>query len=68
MDFTLSEDQKLFQQTTREFVAREIEPAAARIDESNEFPAEIVARLGELGLQGVSIPEKLGGSGGDTIH
>lgn len=68
MDFALSEDQQIFQRMVRDFAVRELQPAAAGVDEEEKFPADNVRKLGELGLMGVAIPEEYGGSGGDSIH
>jgi alkylation response protein AidB-like acyl-CoA dehydrogenase len=68
VDFSLSEEQLMFQKMVRDFVAKELEPIAARLDENEEYPAEVIKKMGELGLMGVTIPEKYGGSGGDSIH
>jgi butyryl-CoA dehydrogenase len=67
MDFELSEEQRMIRDTARDFAAREIAPKAAELDKSGRWPAEIVARLGELGLMGVAIPQEYGGSGMDTL-
>lgn len=67
MDFSFSEDQKIFQRMVRDFAVREIEPIAAHIDEADEFPAECARKMGELGLYGVVYPEEYGGGGGDTV-
>jgi alkylation response protein AidB-like acyl-CoA dehydrogenase len=55
------------QDTVRSFVEKEVRPHAGRWDEEGTFPAETVAKLGELGLMGVMVPEEYGGSGMDTI-
>jgi len=68
MDFSLTEDQRMLRQMVRDFAANELEPVAAQIDESEEFPAENIKKMGELGLFGVTIAEEYGGSGGDSIH
>ncbi|MEO6418718.1 MAG: acyl-CoA dehydrogenase family protein, partial [Polyangiaceae bacterium] len=67
MDFDLTEEQTLIRDTARDFAAREIAPKAAELDKSGRWPAEIVARMGELGFLGVAIPEEYGGSGLDTV-
>jgi len=67
MDLALSPEQQLLQKTAREFAQREVAPIAAEIDEQHRFPAELVRRMGELGLMGVAIPEAWGGSGMDTV-
>jgi butyryl-CoA dehydrogenase len=63
MNFDLSPEQKLIQDTARDLATREILPRAAEIDRKHEFPRQIFARLGELGLLGVMVPEKFGGAG-----
>jgi len=65
MDFGLTEQQRMLRQTVRDFATHEIEPAAATIDEREEFPWEIVRKASELGLLGLTIPEAYGGSGMD---
>ncbi len=63
MDFDLTEDQKMLRETVRDFADREIKPAAARIDETGEFPAAELKKIAGLGLFGLTIPEAYGGSG-----
>ncbi|MBN1176921.1 MAG: acyl-CoA dehydrogenase family protein [Dehalococcoidales bacterium] len=63
MDFDLTEEQKMLQSTLRDFAENEILPAAARIDRTEEFPAEELRKMAGLGLFGLTIPEKYGGSG-----
>ena len=63
MNFDLSPEQKLIQDTARDLAAREIAPRAAEIDRSHAFPRDIFTRLGEVGLLGVMVPEKWGGAG-----
>lgn len=67
MDFTLSEEQKLFQQSVRAFVQREVIPAAREIDERDEFPRALFQRCGALGYFAVRYPESIGGMGGDAL-
>ena len=63
MDFDLSEDQRSIRDMVRSFARNEIAPHAASWDEAQHFPRELFARLGELGLLGVIIPEEHGGAG-----
>lgn len=67
MDFELTEEQKLVQQTARDFSTREIEPKAAELDKNARWPTEIVARMAELGFLGLAIPEEYGGAGLDNV-
>jgi butyryl-CoA dehydrogenase len=67
MDLELTPEQTLIRDTARDFATKEIAPAAAEIDRSHRFPKEIVARLGELGLLGVAVPERWGGADMDTV-
>src|SRR5207245_4674766 len=60
-------EQTLIRNTAREMAAKEIAPKAAEIDREHRFPREIVARLAEMGLMGVAIPQEWGGAGMDTV-
>jgi len=68
MDFQLTEDQQKFRDMVRDFAKKEIEPIAERIDVNEEYPLEIIKRLGELGIMGITVDEKYGGSGNNCIH
>lgn len=63
MNFHLSEEQKILQQTLREFAQNEIAPGAAERDESGRFPHELIPKLAELKLLGIALPETYGGAG-----
>jgi alkylation response protein AidB-like acyl-CoA dehydrogenase len=63
MNFELNQEQKILQKTVRDFCAREIIPKAARWNEEARFPHEIVAPLAGLGVLGIQIPERYGGTG-----
>ncbi len=67
MDFELSEDQSLLQSTVRDFAEEVVRPRAARIDQTGEFPKDVFAEAGKLGLAGVSVPVEHGGSGMDVV-
>lgn len=67
MNLELTAEQSMVQQTARDFATREIEPQAKGLDHTGEWPAELVARLGELGLMGVAIDEAHGGAGFDHV-
>ena len=63
MEFSFSEDQRLLRKTVREFAETEIAPTVMQYDESQEFPREIMHKVGELGLLGILFPEEYGGAG-----
>jgi short-chain 2-methylacyl-CoA dehydrogenase len=67
VDFELSAEQRLIQQTVRDFARSEIAPVAEELDRTKSFPYEIVGKLGELGLMGIPFPEEYGGGGADTL-
>ncbi|MGB7970610.1 MAG: acyl-CoA dehydrogenase family protein [Candidatus Deferrimicrobiaceae bacterium] len=67
MNFELSHEHVSLREMVRTFVGREVRPHARYWDESGIFPAETVAKLGELGIMGVMVPEEYGGAGMDTI-
>ncbi len=67
MNFELTEEQKMIQEMARKFAEREIRPVASELDRLHAHPAEICAKMGELGLMGVTIPEEYGGAGMDYI-
>jgi len=61
MDFQLGEDELLLKENVRQFCRTEVLPNAGTWDEEESFPADAVARLGELGLLGMEAPEAHGG-------
>jgi butyryl-CoA dehydrogenase len=67
MNFDLTEDHRLIQQTARDFATKEIEPHAAELDRTARWPTEIVARMAELGFMGLAIPTEYGGAGLDAV-
>jgi butyryl-CoA dehydrogenase len=67
MDFELTEEQRMFQETARQFAEKEIAPIAEQVDERGEFPRETIRKLGELGFMGVAVPQAFGGAGADTV-
>lgn len=67
MDFRLNDDQTALQQALRDFCEAEISPKALERDESGRFEDGLVAKLGEMGLFGMYVPEEYGGTGLDVI-
>lgn len=67
MDFALSEEHRMIQDTARDFADKELVPIAEHVDETREAPLEVVKKLGELGFLGMMVPEEYGGAGLDDI-
>ena len=63
MDFELSEEQRAFAQSARDFAQAEFAPHAAQWDAEAVFPKEAIAKAGELGFCGLYAPERIGGLG-----
>ncbi len=63
MDFELTQDQMTIRDMVRDLARNEIAPNGVAWDESQEFPRDLFAQLGGLGLLGVLIPEEYGGAG-----
>ena len=63
MEFRPTEGQVAVAKAAREFAEKEMRPAVMKHDESQEFPFEIVRKLGELGFMGMTWPEELEGAG-----
>lgn len=67
MDFELREEQRLVRMSVRQFMLKEIEPVAEKIDREDALPEGIWKTLGDLGLLGVTVDEEYGGSGFDLL-
>ncbi len=67
MDFELSEEQQMFRDVLRRFVNDEIKPVARQLEQSGEYPTEIVAKMADLGLFGITVGDEYGGLGLDTV-
>ena len=65
MDFTLSEEARRIREMIAEFVDEEVVPVAAAIDETDEFPADLIDQMADLGLMGMPFDEAYGGAGLD---
>ena len=63
MTFGFTENQKMIAEMVRNFAAREMAPFVREWDETQEFPVQLMKKLGELGLMGVLVPQEYGGSG-----
>ncbi|MCK6605232.1 MAG: acyl-CoA dehydrogenase [Ignavibacteriaceae bacterium] len=67
MNFEFTEEQIMIQQMARDFAHAEIAPSAVERDLTGEFPHEIIAKMGELGLMGMMVSPDYGGAGLDTV-
>jgi isovaleryl-CoA dehydrogenase len=63
LDFGLGETLDMLRASVQQFAAAEIAPRAAEIDRSNEFPAHLWRKLGDMGLLGITVEEEHGGTG-----
>jgi butyryl-CoA dehydrogenase len=67
MNLELTEEQQLLRDSVREFAESAVRPRAALIDQTGEFPKDLFHQAGELGLAGVAVPARYGGSEMDTV-
>ena len=65
IDFELTDEQRLIQETARDFADNEIAPRARENDRSSRFDTELVAKMAEMGFIGPILPEEYGGRGID---
>jgi alkylation response protein AidB-like acyl-CoA dehydrogenase len=67
MHFELNEEQRMVRDMVHDFAQAEIAPRAAQVDKTEEFPADNIRKMAELGLLGLPYPEEYGGGGGDYV-
>ncbi|MFC1992817.1 acyl-CoA dehydrogenase family protein [Chloroflexota bacterium] len=67
MDFNLSEQDKMLQGMAKDFVIKSVQPRAAEIDRSGEFPSDLAKAMGALGYQGLPYPVEYRGSGAGYV-
>ncbi|GAA4058138.1 acyl-CoA dehydrogenase family protein [Actinomadura miaoliensis] len=65
IDFTLTDEQEELRRTVERFARESVAPVIGDLYERGEFPYEIVAAMGKMGLFGLPFPEEYGGMGGD---
>ena len=63
----LKEEHNIIRESIRAFAEKEIRPVAGKLDENEEFSAELTAKMGELGLFGTTVAEEFGGHGLDYL-
>ncbi|MBP1768429.1 MAG: acyl-CoA dehydrogenase domain protein [Candidatus Aminicenantes bacterium] len=67
MNFDLSEDQIMLRDLVRDFAQKEISPRIGAYEDGHRFPKEILARLAELGILGMTVPAEFGGNRTDYL-
>jgi alkylation response protein AidB-like acyl-CoA dehydrogenase len=67
MDFDLTEEQRMWQSAVHDFVAKEVKPFAAELDETKELNWPAIRKMGPFGLLSLNIPEAYGGTGLDAV-
>ncbi len=65
MEFT--PQQEMIRKFARDFAKREIEPLAAEVDQSAQFPRQLWDKMGKAGFMGIKAPKELGGQGADCV-
>ena len=65
MEFALTQEQRQIREMVADFVDEEVVPRAAEIDETDEFPWDLIDQMAELGLMGMPVAEEYGGAGLD---
>lgn len=67
MNVLVSDEHIKLTQKVKEFAEQEVKPVIIKYDEAEEFPAEIIKKLGELNVFGMQVPKEYGGQGSDTL-
>jgi alkylation response protein AidB-like acyl-CoA dehydrogenase len=67
MDFSLTEEHIMIRDAARDFAQTELLPGVIERDNNQEFPPELVQKMGDLGFLGIRVDPKYGGSGMDAI-
>src|SRR6476469_8566472 len=67
IDLELTEEQRLLEQTVREWAGREVAPRIKDLDRAHSFDPKILPQMASLGLLGISVPVEYGGAGMDYL-
>ncbi len=67
MDLHITSEQKMIRDMVRDFSITEIKPKISQYEERGDFPSDIISKMADLGLLGMTIPEQYGGTGLDMI-
>lgn len=67
MNFDLTEEQNMIREAVRDFAEREVKPVAIENDKNEHFSVDLVKKMGEMGLFGITVSPEYGGHGMDTL-
>lgn len=67
MDFSLTDEQRMFQDSVRRFAQNELAEGAAERARRSEYPWDVARMMAEMGLMGIALPEADGGMGGTLV-
>ena len=67
LDFDLTDEQRLLEQSVREWAGREVAPRIRELDRAHRFDRGILPQMAKLGLLGISVPAQYGGAGMDYL-
>jgi alkylation response protein AidB-like acyl-CoA dehydrogenase len=67
LTYELTQEQQILRDTIRDFAQSEIVPLASKIDWEGKFPQELLSKLPQLGLFGITVPSEFGGAGADFL-
>ncbi|WP_047150744.1 acyl-CoA dehydrogenase [Aneurinibacillus tyrosinisolvens] len=67
MQLFFTEEQEMMRRMVRDFAQNEIAPQVEKMEETDEFPLELIRKMGEYGLMGIPVPEQWGGAGADFL-
>src|SRR6188472_1225334 len=67
IDLELTEEQRLLEQTVREWAGREVAPRIKELDRAHSFDPKILPQMASLGLLGICVPVEYGGAGMDYL-
>ncbi len=67
MDFLFTEEHKALREMVKEFARNEIAPLALKMDEEGDYPKDLIGKMAQLGLMGITMPVEYGGAGMDPL-
>jgi glutaryl-CoA dehydrogenase (non-decarboxylating) len=67
ISFDLTDEQRLLEQSTREWAAREVAPRIQQLDREHRFDRGLLPKMAQLGLLGICVPQRFGGAGMDYV-